>query len=505
MDSSVPQNTPRARLPMGVALATVAGLAFALVVASQQLPLWVPGQMVYGFRQPVAWGAMLPLLAIVAAQWWAFVRLRGAAMGGRKRREVAWLGALCALALALNLGLRAGETAGLARISILTLNPAAGGYYYAGFDSRDQSDWLAQYPQLMRDHHHVATHPPGGVWLMRFWRQRAEVSPLMQPISDDTLALSLGVRNQDIAAFAGNIWKRAYQPVDIAASWWAGVWFMVAASLIPAAVYGAARVSFGASAAACAALLAAWAPSFSTLSPAFDALTALVAALVWLACALGLKRDKIAWFFAAGLVAGLGFLLSFVLVAVLLMAGGFVLWRHLQNGGTAKRFALYALAVTGGTLIVIAISGWWGVQWLEIYRVTHQLQAETMLQYNRQYQTWIWFNLIDFFSFCGLPLVVMLGVVLARSARQTPEGKSWRALWPVVIPTLAVILAVNFGANVLAESARIWMPFVPPLAITAGVAVARLADEWKWTIPLVLGAQLVQMLVMAASLNVWSF
>ncbi len=485
-------------------LALGAGLLAALFVWSQRVPLWATG-MFYGFRQPRALpgGAIGPLLLLlqVGAGW----MLWQAAKNQAKKREAGWLAALCSLMLCVNLALHAGEEVGLARLAAIVVNPASGGYYYAAFDADklpNSEQWLKEYPQLMKNHHHVETHPPGGVALMRELREKTRGGGLWMSVPEAALMISPGNKLSNLTTIFQVIGERPYQDYDSAAAWWAGLLLIGCAALLPIPIYALARPLIGPSGAACAASLTALVPSFALLSPALDALTALCAATTLALGVHGLFKGKIVLCFAAGIVAGLGFFFSFALAAPLIILCGFFAWQT-GRGQSTKRLALSnGAALVLGTAVMIIYFAWRGVDWLTIYHLTHDYQAKVMTDYNRPARLWMWFNLVDFFYFLGLPICVLGGAsLLKREEDAALQARLKGLLWPAI----AVLLLVNFGANVWAESARIWMLFVPPFLIGAAWMLDKLSAKAPTAFWIIMAAQAGQFLAMAAALNVWSF
>ena len=484
-----------------VIAAVLSGLGAAVFVLSQRVPMWAEG-MTYGFRQPRSLpGGIVPpmFLLLLGGTHWSLWR---AAQTGSKKRECGWLALLCALMLCLNIALHAGEDNGLARWPYLVMNPASGGYYYAAFDADklpNPANWVRDYALLMDGHHHVETHPPGGVAVMRWLRAQALTGGFWTAVPDAALIVSPGTHLQQLATIYQTFWLRDYQPYDVAAAWWAGFIFIVCAALLPAAIYALARPLCGPPAAAHAAALTALVPSFALLSPALDALTALCAAVTLALCAHGYLKNKIVLVALAGIVAGIGMIFSFAMVAPLLIAIGFFKWQAWRGLTTWKRAITMSAALVAGVLVMLLFFAANGVNWPEIYRLTHHFQAKVMVDYHRPWQKWIIFNLVDFFYFLDLPCCVLLGAALCRSRQLTTQMQG------LLLPALGVLLLVHFGANVWAESARIWMLFTPPLLVAAGCALQRQSEKSSAALPLIFAAQAAQLLAMAAALDVWSF
>ena len=134
------------------------------------------------------------VLALFQSSW-----LRSAASHSRLR-EAGHVFVACSLAFAISLSFRLTENFGFARLAILTINPASGGFFQAAYDSRGSDDWLARFPETMeKERHHVATHPPGNVGLMRWWLAQSHSIPALVTIADEAVSISPGARLATVA------------------------------------------------------------------------------------------------------------------------------------------------------------------------------------------------------------------------------------------------------------------------------------------------------------------
>lgn len=285
-----------------------------LILATRALALWVPGEAIWDYEAALRPLLLLPVaVAIGAALALAFRRLN---------RETPASGAwfvvgCCALSLFLMLALAHGKNGGLNRLALLTINPAAGGYFEVAFDWRDRDDWLANYAREMKDRQHVETHPPGAVMLAQWWLRQTKNADFWSGATDEILVMSEQTALPTLAQTAGGIWKRPYAPADVAAAFWLALTLMAAGATLPAATYLLAKSTYDADnankAALCAALLAALLPATALFAPALDLACAALAAWAMVLALWGAKRD---WWWlqiAAGAVLCLGVLCSFSL------------------------------------------------------------------------------------------------------------------------------------------------------------------------------------------------
>ena len=99
--------------------------------------------------------------------------------------------------------------------------------------------------------------------------------------------------------------------------------------------------------------------------------------------------------------------------------------------------------------------------------------AEFYDEYPRTYSTWLWVNVVEIAIALGVPAAVWC-VVGLKAFRQVPVS-----FWA----TLLVLVLLDLAGRNLGEVARLWMMFMPPLFLAAGVGISRLGAR-----PAALGA-----------------
>ena len=478
------------------------------------VPLW--GGLAWGVHQPINFAGNLPLLLLLGVLfgvhfWWtragSNARIsRGAHLG----RALAF----CALAIALSFAGRLGENAGFARLALLTVNPASGGFFEAAYDSRDNANWLADYPALMKNYHHVHSHPPAPVGLMRWWIKHQ--SPALTNAADDFLAVSPGTNAAAIAQLAGNIWKRPYTADDIGAAFFGGLMWLLMGAIVPACVYVAAGALFGGRAAVHGGALTCAVPSLLMFVPGADLSYIACAALALALAALGCTRraatpsalasvtvptvatpSGVLLLGLGGGVAALGVTGSFAGAWAIILTSVFL---GLHGQATLRARLIQAGVYAGAAVTTLILLRFVGMDWLLFWRslIAYNVDADVSPVLRFLY------HLADFFVFFGVPISVALfwGVGRAWRARRTESAQSNRDILVLALPVLAVLLLLNTVIS-MAETARIWMLFMPPLLVALGGILAREdhANSARW----VLGAQLVQSWIFLVFLNVWSF
>lgn len=484
----------RALITGALGLAT---LAMCIAVVAR-VPLW--GRLAWGIHETPDFIGNLPFLGALALLFGAHALWMRAAAN----RVLPTVAALGALMLALLLCARLGENAGWGRLAILTVNPASGGFYEAAYDSRDDPNWLRDYPALMKQYHHVHSHPPAPVAAMR-WLLKGS-SPAMTAGADNLLAISPGVNSEAVAQLTSRIWKRPYVAADMAAAFWGGMLWLACALVVPGAVYVAARAVFGARAALHGGVLACAVPSFLMFVPAADASYLACAALALALAAVGSTRleSKAAPLTLAlgGVVAAVGVTGSFAGAWTILLTTIFLAWR-----APSRALALKGAAIFGGAAVLtLLLFQLLGVNWLLFGRSVIAFNVDADVPPVTRFL----YHFADFFAFMGVPISVVLGWGVWRAWRKTDEAmvettepnRSWRRdVLVLTVPTLATLLTLNIVIS-MAETARIWMLFMPPLLVAVGGVLGREETHLpRW----VLAVQLVQTWVFVVFLNVWSF
>ncbi|BCM93271.1 hypothetical protein IAD21_05160 [Abditibacteriota bacterium] len=481
-------------------------LACAAVVA--RLPLW--GTTAWGIHEVPNLAGNLPLLVVMGLLFGAYIfweRSAQSAETGKRTSHAGKIAVFCALALGLGLGARLGESAGWGRLAILTINPASGGFFEAAYDSQHDPNWLQNYPKLMKEYHHVHSHPPMGVALMRWWL--GQRSPALTGATDNFLAISPGTNSTALAQFTAGAWKRPYTANDIAAAFWGGMMWLLCALLVPACSYVSANALFGSRAALQSASLACVVPSLLMFVPGADQSYVSCAALALALAITGYKRFEATPAIGAtllalgGIAAALGVTGSFAGAWAILLTSTFL---ALRGGSPFKTRVTQVVIYMGAGLLTLVVLRFMGMDWLTFWRSLIAYNVDANVNPILRFV----YHLADFFTFFGVPISIILfwGMFRSwRSGRQSLAEESdetqvaSRNILALALPTLTVLLLLNIVIS-MAETARIWMLFMPPLLVAVGGILSRSQAPAlpRW----VLAAQLIQTWVFVVFLNVWS-
>lgn len=181
----------------------------------------------------------------------------------------------------------------------------------------------------------------------------------------------------------------------------------------------------------------------------------------------------------AGLGVSLASFLSFGNLALLLPLAIFV-W----GLGVYGQWSWARLITLAGVALAGVAAGWlvygvvWGVPLWEMLAIGLE-QHYQLVTLKRQYSWWVGWNLVDLLIFGGWPLVLFLlvsvrqsGVTLWRREKLHPAG--WLALALVVL-----VLALTLSGSARGEVGRLWLFFMPLLAVAAAPHLRQISPQWS--------------------------
>jgi hypothetical protein len=354
--------------------------------------------------------------------------------------------------------------------SVNYLSGSSGYFQIArGKAAADPWKFLAEYPEWIctQDNLHIGTHPPGLIvaqcLLLRVMDQnprvRATLLDHMPPSVDAGFRIFTGPRNQPLG------------PTERAALYATALLtlFACAGTVVP--LYLLARAALPAHTSWAAAALWPLAPCANLFQPVADTAypllsTTALALAVWAVRPTEPKRlhtaAKLVLALASGAVMafGMSFTLAFLPVGVIV---ALTIIGHTSASLKMRAFLILAtglgfLAVLGGGWLLSAANPFVIASW----NLKHH--AQFYVEYPRTYRLWIWVNPVEMAIAVGLPAAVwcLLGY------------SNWRAVPVSSWSTLLVLALVNLTGRNMGEVARLWMLFIPPLLLAAGVGISRL-------------------------------
>jgi methylthioxylose transferase len=468
-------------LTLAVQAALVAGLAVALW--ADKMPLGVPGEWVWSTTAvlpdatPSAPGIATALMGVAIYAAFAALGRRALAGGAGRSAEGAWLAGLLAGAVAVQSAVIVGAPTGLdfSRWAALA-DRGSSGYYTLAARIGDPWAFWADYPRWIRkqDALHIGTHPPG-LFLASYASRRAMTEwPGAARVVDGVLPES--------ARRGFRILTDGQPRVDRAAMGLIAVGTLLACCGTVVPLYLLVRLDRPAEEAWSAAALWPVVPTAALFHPIADTAFPLLSTGA-LACAAWAARGRPALALGAGLLLGVGMFFTLAYLPVGLIVALVVLTAPRASWGDK----VSALVVTGIGFLAVTLASWAvsGADPFAIWWWNLKNHSRFYEEYPRTYLAWVIVNPIETAIAFGLPASVWLAV-----------GLTDRRLPRVVWATLGVLVLLNLSGRNLSETARLWLPFLPPLLAGASAGMSRLGGG-----PLTLAATIVLMALEALTLQ----
>lgn len=411
------------------------------------------------------WPALLAALffLLIGALW-----LRPA--HSDRRRDTLALPALAVAVVLLQLTLiYADRPAVLAELIDRTQSDLASGYFMPAAEIDDLPAVLREYPAMMPTFsaEHARTHPPGLII----------ANHLTIRLFDALPDLSQRLARRVVPHRCIDPWL-LQRPFSVAAALFIWSWLpLLAAALTVWPGYALAREWLNGRSARFATLLIATLPALLLFAPKVVQLYPPLVLLLFLLLHRGVIRGGTAYLFAAGLLASLATFLSLGNAALALPVGLFALLILWQN----HRLTLRAVVTTAVPLLLGGVTIWVGY-WL-LFAVPPWAIVRTGLEQHyqlvtnfRRYEWWIVWNLVDLLVYAGWPLLLGAGLALVGGARALRR----RTLTPpdaLALALVVLVLVLDLSGSARGEVGRLWLFFMPLLALVAAAALsARLAQ-----------------------------
>lgn len=409
------------------------------------------------------------LLMLLLAGWW----LRQPVT---RSRDAAALLLISITMIGLQLALiQADRTPLLAELIDRTLSNLSGGYFEPAITISDLNTALQTYPDLMPTFvaEHARTHPPG---LIVANNLTAAFFTKFPDLSQTLAGWVFPHRCTDL-------WLLA-RPFSVAAAlltW--SLLPLLAAALTVWPGYALARQWLEPAKARLATLLIATIPALILFAPKVVQLYPPLVLLLFLCLAYGQQNGRLIWYALAGLLYSLLTLLSLGNLALALPIVLYLLldlWQRQQL--TLKRLGQIGvvLSLAGLSLWLLLWLGWGVPPWAIVQ--TGLAQHYTLVTLLRRYDWWVVWNLVDVLLFAGWPLLLGFGLALAGASNALRQRRL-TSLHILALSLLALILVLNFSGSARGEVGRLWLFFMPLLAIVGTATLADwLPERWRLAI-----------------------
>lgn len=428
-------------------------------------PVW---SWLYVLRPVTRWG-----YALLAAFWLIAVLFFWLKYANTERwRTLTAVSALAIGSFLLQFGiLYADHPAPFAELVDRTLAVQTSGYFWTAANIDDLNSVLLYYPDAMTlfESDHARTHPPGLVvanWLtIRVFEQFPDVAQ-----SITTFVYS---------ARPVDVWLPAQLPAVAAAlGFWALLPILLAAiAVFPA--YALAKMllrkeSLTSTNVILAMGFIAAIPALTIFAPMSDQIFAFLTLCIMLALYVGLQNRKPIWLFIAGILFSFATFFSVgnaALLVPIFIVG--LLWQD-ENGSrlSLRTQLIWATAFCMGALSI------WIIYWVGWHIPPWQILQTSMSEHyegvtsKRSYRNWFAFNFVDLMLFSGLPAFISFGGSVWR--------KKYHDVHVLALGTAVLIAILIISGSTRGEVGRIWLFFMPLIALSGGLWVtAFLRGRWR--------------------------
>ncbi|MFN0152315.1 MAG: hypothetical protein ACKVU1_16545 [bacterium] len=397
---------------------------------------------------------LFALLAGAAATW---TRRRDS----RPRGDAAMLALVVLIAIALELSFLGLSPLGPVTLPLIHVVPWVTGYFWTARSVTSLPEMLTSFHEIVAGlPHHARTHPPGLVavnhQILEFFRGSAGATDGVLGV-----ARAFGISEGDLPGAA---------PAELASLIIVGLAVVICSrlALIPAFFF--ARRLSGAPAARAAVLLLAVIPSHLLFAGEFDAAYPLLILAAFLLVGRGRGLRSLV---AAGALCGVLCLFTFVASFFLLLVGivdiTITRFARADDAGTRPppRWRLRRLLALGaGFASVLALFQLaTGCSIPRVFLAAYKIQHEVLIpEQRREWLTWVFWNLPDFFIFLGPAVAVLFAREVFAAVR---DLRARRIEAPFTLAVLAFLAVLDLSGLIPAETSRVWLFLVAPVVIAA--------------------------------------
>ena len=382
------------------------------------------------------------------------------------------LSLLFASSLALQWGLLYADRANpMAELVDRTLAVQTNGYFWTAANITDINQTLANYPTAMTqfESDHARTHPPGLVVSNWITKQLLQRSP----------ELASGMAQTIQPLRCTDLWLLEQPRATVAAL---GIWAILPLILGATAVFPAylltKSISNNGLSAKLSGLVAAI-PALLIFAPLPDQIYTLLTLLIFAAYRKGWQIQNGRWLFLAGLLLSISTFLSVGNGAILIFLGCYSLLMLWQRPYTFQQLGRLLVPFALGLIVI------WGVYWLGwgvppwAIVVVGLDEHFSLVIAQRNYTTWLGFNLLDLALFTGLPIFIAficaLGTAMRSFIRKEIQEKD-----VLILSTASLILILTLSGSTRGEVGRIWLFFMPLMLIASVIWLADWLPNKKW-------------------------
>ncbi len=374
-----------------------------------------------------------------------------------------------------------------------TINPMISGYFSVSLQIADLASFIRNFNQNLYDYPMYARfHPPGGILFYYF------LEFILRPFSHFFVnILSMSPSHLDVALLWNPLTN--FQKFNALVSGFV-VAFIANLSIIP--IYLSSRILYGEKVALRSAVLFIFIPSVVMFTPLIDVFMPLFTSLSLYLFLKGANQKNNLMLILSGLVlfVGVFFTLSFIPFLFFFLLASFL--KFFQEGKGLGRIARVLFLFGLGFITTPFILFFAGLNMIEmIQKIMFYHEAA---QAGREHLVWYLYNIYDFILFAGIPIGIIFIFMIINLIRGLRKNRSLKKVDCLFLSFVIMLFVVNFSGAVRAETARIWLPFIPILIIVIANFVTFKLKFTNRQFSLLLLLQAIQVLIFQSVLvAVW--
>ena len=357
------------------------------------------------------------------------------------------------------------------------INPELNGYFTTATQIIDIPTFLRGFGQnVLKFSMHAQGHPPGAVLFFWVINQTFSFIPFFNQLS-----MNFVPSHQDVRL----VWE-TLKPFEKSGAIFIAFFIPFLSSLTLIPLYYCSKLLFGAKTAVRAVFLYIFIPSVVLFVPINDVFLPIFTISALLFLARGFKSQTKYNFLVSGIIFSTGLFFSLSLVPLGLMFL-LLLFFYSNRKQIIQSFIFPLLLFALGFLLL-------PLNLLILFNFNFFTVGQTLmsgLPKFRAYQIWVFYNLYDFFIFCGIPILVLF-IHFLFSQFQT----KFKPLSKELVSFTVMLLLLDFSGAVRGEVGRIWIPFVPIVVLLIAFFTAKDLKLSTRQFILILVLQALQVLLM---------
>lgn len=362
------------------------------------------------------------------------------------------------------------QRAGIGVLLHRIIDPGLNGYFSTGIQINNLQVFLKTYNHnVLSFYQHAQGHPPFAILPFYFFKQFFSVFNFQIPITP----------KGDV----GVIWK-SLSNADQLTALFSSFFIPFISSLTILPLYKLVKHLYGVRAGLISILLYIAVPSVVLFTPLNDVFLPLFTVWSLFVLVKGVEEKSNLKLFFSGLIFAAGVMFSISLLPLLLIFTVLFFARKKIQFTIAMELSLLS-----GFLLIPIVMELFGLNFVQMINV-----LKSGLPEGRPYSTWVFYNLYDFFIFCGIPVVILFFLNLKDNVKLIFK-KMFSKLDPLILSFAVMLLILDLSGQTRGEVSRIWLPFVPLVVIGAASFLANRKSSDK-QILIIFALGIVQLLIM---------